>query len=67
MRKTYGPRFFDVVVVDSWYTNGPFLKTVAQELGWPVVAVLKQQRYDIYQEALALTQDNVQGSSRNKE
>jgi hypothetical protein len=56
MRKTYGPRFFDVVVVDAWYTNGPFLKTVAEELGWPVVAVLKQERYDIYGEALALTQ-----------
>jgi hypothetical protein len=56
MRHTYGPRFFDVVVVDSWYTNGPFLKTVAEELGWPVIAVLKQERYDIYQEALALTQ-----------
>ena len=55
MRKTYGPRFFDLAVVDSWYTNGPFLKTVAEELGWPVVAVLKQERYDIYQEALALT------------
>jgi hypothetical protein len=57
LRKTYGPRFVDVVVVDSWYTNGPFLKTVVNELGWPVVAVLKQQRYEIYQEALALTQD----------
>jgi hypothetical protein len=56
MRQTYGPRFFDLVVVDSWYTNGPFLKAVAEELGWPVVAVLKQERYDIYQEALALTQ-----------
>ena len=56
LRRTYGPRFFDVAVVDSWYTNGPFLKTVSQELGWPVVAVLKQERYDIYQEALALTQ-----------
>jgi len=55
MRRTYGPRFFDLVVVDSWYTNGPFLKTVSQELGWPVVAVLKQERYDIHQEALALT------------
>jgi hypothetical protein len=55
MRQKYGPRFFDVVVVDSWYTNGPFLKTVVQELGWPVVAVLKQERYEIYQEALALT------------
>jgi hypothetical protein len=55
MRQTYGPRFFDLAVVDSWYTNGPFLKTVAEELGWPVVAVLKQERYEIYQEALALT------------
>lgn len=55
MRKAYGPRFFDLVVVDAWYTNGPFLKTVTKELGWPVVAVLKQERRDIYQEALALT------------
>lgn len=56
LRGECGPRFFDLVVVDSWYTNGPFLKTVAEELGWPVVAVLKQERYGIYQEALALTQ-----------
>lgn len=55
MRQQYGPRFFEVVVVDSWYANGPFLKTVAEELGWPIVAVLKQERYDSYQEALALT------------
>ncbi len=55
MRKTYGPRFFDLVVVDAWYANGPFLKTVVQELGWPVIAVLKQARYEIYQEALAVT------------
>jgi len=56
IRQTHGPRFFDLVVVDSWYTNGPFLKTVVEELGWPVVAVLKQERYEIHQEALALTQ-----------
>jgi hypothetical protein len=55
MRKKYGPRFFDLVVVDAWYTNGPFLKSVVEELGWPVVAVLKQERRDIYREALALT------------
>lgn len=55
MRKKYGPRFFDLVVVDAWYTNGPFLKAVVEELGWPVVAVLKQERRDIYKEALALT------------
>jgi hypothetical protein len=56
LRCKYGPRFFDVAVVDSWYANGPFLRTVAEELGWPVVAVLKQERYEIYQEALALSQ-----------
>jgi hypothetical protein len=55
MRQNYGRRFFDVVVVDSWYANGPFLKTVVQELGWPVIAVLKQERYEVHQEALALT------------
>jgi len=57
MRQKYGPRFFDVVVVDSWYANGPFLKTVAEELGWPIIAVLKQERYEAHQEALALTRD----------
>jgi hypothetical protein len=51
----YGVRFFDLVVVDSWYANGPFLKTVVEELGWPVIAVLKQERYEAHQEALALT------------
>jgi hypothetical protein len=56
MRKTYGPRFFDLVLVDAWYAKGPFIKTVVEELGWPVVTVLKQERYEIYQEALALTQ-----------
>ena len=56
MRQKYGARFFDVVVVDSWYANGPFLKTVVEELGWPVIAVLKQERYEAHQEALALTE-----------
>jgi len=56
LRDQYGPRFFDVVVVDSWYAKGPFLKTVVEELGWPVIAVLKQERYEIHQEARALSQ-----------
>ena len=55
LRQNYGPRFFDVVVVDSWYTNGPFLKAVVEELGWSVIAVLKQERYEVHQETLALT------------
>lgn len=54
MHEKYGPRFLDLVVVDAWYTNGPFLKTVV-EMGWPVIAVLQQERYEIYQETLALT------------
>lgn len=54
MREKYGLRFFDLVVVDAWYTNGPFLKAVV-EMGWPVISVLKQERYDIYQEGLAMT------------
>lgn len=53
MRRMYGVRFFDAVTVDAWYTKGPFLKAV-QKLGWGVVAVLKQERFEIYQEATAL-------------
>jgi hypothetical protein len=45
-----------VVVVDCWYANGPFLKTVVEELGWPVIAVLKQEPFGVHQEALALSQ-----------
>jgi hypothetical protein len=55
MRRLYGPRFFDAVTVDAWYAKGPFVKAV-QRLGWGVVSVLKQERYEIYQEATALTQ-----------
>ena len=56
MRRTYGPRFFDVVTVDAWYATEPFLKAV-HKLGWPVVAVLKQERYDIYKEASTLSRE----------
>jgi hypothetical protein len=55
LREQYGPRFFDVVVVDSWYANGPFLQAVVEELGWPLIAVLKQERFEVHQEARALT------------
>jgi hypothetical protein len=53
MRRLYGPRFFDAVTVDAWYATGPFIKAV-QHLGWGLVAVLKQERYEIYQEATRL-------------
>jgi hypothetical protein len=55
VRERYGPRFFDVVVVDAWYANGPFLRAVVEELGWPVIAVLKQPCREIHQEVMALT------------
>jgi len=55
MRREYGPRFFDLVVVDAWYANGPFVRAVVEELGWPVIAVLKQECREIYQEVRALT------------
>jgi nitroreductase len=56
MRRLYGPRFFDVVTVDAWYATGPFFKAVTR-LGWGVVSVLKQERYEIYQEATALRRE----------
>ncbi len=56
MRRTYGPRFFDVVTVDAWYTKEPFCKAV-RKLGWAVVSVLKQERYEIYQEAMELSRE----------
>lgn len=53
MRRSYGVRFFDVVTVDAWYATGPTIKAI-QRLGWAPVAVLKQERYDLYQETTAL-------------
>jgi hypothetical protein len=53
MRRLYGPRFFDAVTWDAWYATGPAIRAV-QRLGWGVVTVLKQERYEIYQEATAL-------------
>lgn len=53
LRRLYGPRFFDVITVDAWYPKGPWLRAV-QKLGWAVVCVLKQQDYEVYQEAEVL-------------
>ena len=54
LRRVYGARFFDVVTVDSWYVQGPFLKAV-EKLGWEWVVVLKQERLEVFQEARALS------------
>jgi hypothetical protein len=53
MRRLYGPRFFDVITVDAWYTKTPFLRGV-RRLGWGMVSVFKQERYTAYQEASTL-------------
>jgi hypothetical protein len=54
LRRVYGARFFDVVTIDSWYVQGPFLKAV-EKLGWEWVVVLKQERLEVFQEARALS------------
>jgi len=56
MRRMYGPRFLDVLTLDAWYATAPFLKAV-RRLGWSLVTVLKQERYEIYQEATTLSRD----------
>lgn len=53
MRRLYGPRFFDVVTVDAWYTKTPFVRGV-RRLGWGVVSVLKQEHFTAYRESTAL-------------
>ena len=53
MRHLYGPRFFDVVTVDAWYTKTPFLRAV-RRLGWGAVSVFKQERFTAFQEASTL-------------
>lgn len=54
IRRMYGPRFIDLLTVDSWYVQGPFLKAL-DKLGWVWVVVLKQERMDVFQEARALS------------
>jgi hypothetical protein len=56
LRQLYGPKFFDVLNVDAAYAEGPFL-TAAKALGWSVVVVLKQERYEVWQEAQRLSAD----------
>jgi len=55
IRRVYGVRFLDVVTMDSWYVQGPFLKAV-EKLGWQWVVVLKQERMEVLQEARALSE-----------
>lgn len=54
IRRVYGVRFFDAVMIDAWYVQGPFLKAVDQ-LGWLWQVVLKQERMEVFQEARQLS------------
>ena len=49
----YGSRFFDILLLDSLYPQAPVLKLAAQ-IGWEVVIALKQERRDLYQNAMGL-------------
>jgi len=54
IRRLYGVRFLDLVTIDGWYVQGPFLKAV-EKLGWAWIVVLKQERMEVLQEARALS------------
>ncbi len=49
----YGSRFFDILLLDSLYAQAPVLK-LAQQVGWELVITLKQEKRDLYQDALGL-------------
>jgi hypothetical protein len=51
----YGSRFLDILLLDSLYAQAPVLK-LAQKIGWDVVITLKQEKRDLYQDALGLFQ-----------
>jgi hypothetical protein len=51
IRRVYGVRFFDAVTIDAWYVQGPLVKAV-KKLGWMWLVVLKQERMEVFQEAL---------------
>jgi hypothetical protein len=49
----YGSRFFDILLLDALYAQAPVLK-LTQEMGWDVVITLKQEKRDLFQDALGL-------------
>jgi hypothetical protein len=51
----YGSRFFDILLLDSLYPQAPLLR-LTEAVGWDVVISLKQQRRDLYQDAMGLFQ-----------
>lgn len=55
LAELYGRRFFDILLLDSLYAQAPVLR-LTQQLGWDVVIALKQERRDLYQNAMGLFQ-----------
>jgi len=53
IHRQYGPRFFDVLLMDALYAQAPVLQ-LAHEIGWDLVIVLKQEARDLYQDAQGL-------------
>lgn len=51
----YGSRFFDILLLDSLYAQAPVLRLLDQ-VGWEAVITFKQERRDLYQDALGLFQ-----------
>lgn len=49
----YGSRFFDVLLLDSLYAQAPVLK-LAEEIGWDLVVVLKQENRELFKDAQGL-------------
>jgi hypothetical protein len=55
MGELYGPRFFDILLLDSLYAQAPVLRAL-DPLGWDAVITFKHERRDLYQDALGLFQ-----------
>jgi hypothetical protein len=55
MSELYGPRFFDILLLDSLYAQAPVLRML-DRLGWDAVITFRQERRDLYQDALGLFQ-----------
>ena len=49
----YGSRFFDILLLDSLYPQAPVLQLAAR-IGWEAVIALKQERRDLYRNAMGM-------------
>lgn len=49
----HGSRFFDILPLDSLYAQAPVFK-LAMQTGWELIVTFKQERRDLYQDAMGL-------------